>query len=131
MPLFRSFSKPSHFTKWFEATPALSALVDCLGINTNKPSSQNISVFDTNSFSDELEVQAALTQRDRSSAERKYGIRIDLRDCRAAGVTVHYDGHGETGIPFVDLKHVTLYGTRDQFRQLMGSSMLRLSSGTE
>ena len=80
---------------------------------------------------DELGVQAALTQRDTSSAEKKYGLRIDPRDCQAAGIKVHYDRKGETGIRLVDVKHVTLEGNQEQFSQLIGLTIARLWEGTE
>jgi len=129
MRLLRIFASQTNYSKWLEVSPELSFLLACFDIKEKNTSTVTVSTFCADTLWDELEVAAALVQNTMSKAEKRYGVRIDTRDCIAAGIEWDLKQKGETGIDFVDSRHVNLTATREQFTTLMTLTVAKIWQG--
>ena len=118
MHYVRIFEKPSDFQQWYSVHPALHRLLGCFDIKRDLVNPRPPSVFRARNVQEELEIAAALFQRNPGTVEKRFAVRIAKTDCDAAGVTAD-PSPGQTGIPYVDGRHSDLNGSLDQYIELM------------
>jgi hypothetical protein len=128
MRFIRTFSRSP--TEWSNKSPEVSGLLAYFEINSKTLSPEPVSVFASATPVEELETAAALIQVDEGSPAKRHGIRLTQSDCDVAGVQIISEV-GETGVSFVDKRHVVLKGTQDQFARLMAQIVINYWQGDD
>lgn len=114
----RIFSRPNRYDAWVSASPQLSFLLDCFGIDRIAQSVKPVSVFRATNPIEELQNVAAYLQTNQGSVEKTFALRISDEDCQCAGIKVDSEARGETGLHLIDARHANLTGTPEAFIQL-------------
>jgi hypothetical protein len=132
MQFLRFFFSNTHFSNWLDKSPKPSHCLLAFDVNPGVPAEKQPaaapSVFRAANDSEALENVAAFFQNNPRTVEKAYAIKIQLEDCKVAGIILQ-DSLGNTGVTRVDARHTDLLGTSGQFRKLVKHLIERIWEG--